>query len=131
MTESHTGEGNQPFGEYYKALRRRLGAMTLREFCSIHDLDHSNLSKIERGRLPPPAAPKKLAVLAAAVGLEPNTAAWQEFLDRAYAARGELPPDLAAEEEIIETLPLIFRTLRGESISDEDIKILMELIRKA
>jgi transcriptional regulator with XRE-family HTH domain len=129
MDKSPGPEKNQPFGEYFKALRRRLGPMTLREFCSINKLHHSNLSKVERGQLPPPAAPEKLALLARAVGLEPETPAWQEFFDRAYAARGEIPRDLVAEAEV--ALPSLFRALRGDSISEQDLELLMALIRKA
>jgi transcriptional regulator with XRE-family HTH domain len=104
--------------------------MTLREFCRSHDLDRSTISKMERGVIPPPPTQQKLGVLAAAVGLVEATAEWQEFMDRAYAARGEVPPDLA-REDIYKRLPVIFRTLRRDNLSQEDLAILMQLIREA
>jgi hypothetical protein len=120
---------NQTFGEYFKALRRGLGPMTLREFCSIHSFDHSNVSKMERGVLPPPPTPEKIGALAAAVGLKPGTPEWQDFQDRAFAARGEIPPDLATEEAIVDSLPVLFRSLRGGPVTEEEVQLLIQLIR--
>jgi transcriptional regulator with XRE-family HTH domain len=131
MSKTPAPVRNPPFGEYFKALRRALGPMTLREFCALHNLDHSNLSKMERGLLLPPAGLEKLKSMATGVGLVPGTPEWQDFLDRAFAARGEIPPDLAGEDGVIDTLPVIFRTLRGEPVSEEEVQLLLQLIRQA
>ncbi|WP_183685724.1 hypothetical protein [Longimicrobium terrae] len=105
--------------------------MTMREFCSIHNLDHGNLSKMERGLLPPPRTTEKISVLAVAVGLKPETPEWQDFVDRAYASRGEIPPDLATEEAIVNRLPVLFRSLRGGPVTEEEVRLLMQLIRNS
>lgn len=122
---------NQPFGEYFHALRERSGSMTLREFCSKHNLDPGTISKMERGLLPPPRSLPKISALAATVGITEESPEWQEFLDMAYAARGEIPPDLASEEDVVQRLPAIFRTLRGTAPSEEDVRLLMQLIRES
>lgn len=131
MAKSPVSVENQRFGEYYRALRHALGPMTLRDFCSNHRLDHGHISKIERGVLPPPAALKKLSVLAKAIGVAEGTPEWQVFLDKAYAARNKLPPDLAQKDEIIRNLPLIYRTLRGDPLTEKEIQLLMKLIHLA
>ena len=42
------------FGILFKSRRAALG-VSLRRFCEMHGLDASNISKLERGVLPPPA----------------------------------------------------------------------------
>lgn len=46
-------DGRKTFGSYFKDRRIKLG-LTLRQFCEKHSMDPGNLSKIERGVLPPP-----------------------------------------------------------------------------
>ena len=45
--------GGQRFGEYLRALRKDKD-VTLREFCRRTHADPGNVSKMERGLLPPP-----------------------------------------------------------------------------
>jgi transcriptional regulator with XRE-family HTH domain len=116
-------------GNWMKARRQSLG-LTLRAFCNAHGLDPGNYSKLERGLLPPPQDEGRLAEYAQALGLRPGSDAWQEFFDRAAAARGELPKDLLADEEVAEKLPLLFRTLRGTPMPPDKLDDLAERIRR-
>ena len=56
---------------------------------------------------------------------------WYMFFDLASASRGELPEDLIADEKILEKLPVLFRSLRGDRVDDDKLNDLIELIRKA
>jgi transcriptional regulator with XRE-family HTH domain len=48
-----------PFGAFFKEMR--IGQeMTLRHFCERHGYDPGNISKLERGLLPPPQSEAKL-----------------------------------------------------------------------
>jgi transcriptional regulator with XRE-family HTH domain len=116
------------FGEFFKDRRIERG-LTLRAFCAQARLDAGNLSKLERGILPPPEAREKLEEYAKHLQLHEGTAEWFEFFDLAAAEKGRLPADLADDKEIVERLPLLFRTLRGERVTDEKMDRLVKHVR--
>ncbi len=117
------------FGEYFKAKRIELG-LTLRDFCKKYSLDPGNISKLERGLLPPPASRQKLEAYASYLGLKKGNDDWIEFFDRAAACRGAIPEDILEDSEVIKNLPVIFRTLRGRKVSSKLLDDLIEKIRK-
>lgn len=104
--------------------------MSRREFCAANGFDPGNLSKLERGKLPPPKARDKLEAYATALGLEEGTSEWHEFFDRAAADRGEIPADVMADSRVVDQLPVLFRSLRGELVEEEELRKLLEMIRK-
>ncbi len=118
------------FGEYFKELRIGL-AQTLREFCALNGFDPGNISRLERGLLPPPRSEDKLTEYATALGLKPGDDEWLEFFDRAAVQSGRIPKEILADDEIVDKLPVLFRTLRGEHVSEEDLNALLEKIRRA
>jgi len=113
------------FGEFFKAKRMELGK-TLRQFCLDNDLDPGNVSKLERGYLSPPQH-DKLTAYAKLLKLKKGTDEWYQFFDLAAAESGKIPKDLLNDEEVVQELPVLFRTLRGEKISEENLD---KLIRK-
>lgn len=113
------------FGEFFKAKRIELGK-TLRQFCLENDLDPGNISKIERGYLAPPQH-DKLVEYAKLLKLKKETDEWYQFFDLAAAESGKIPKDILNDNEIVKELPVLFRTLRGEKISEENLD---KLIRK-
>jgi transcriptional regulator with XRE-family HTH domain len=117
------------FGNYFKALRikRRL---TLRQFCEKFGFDAGNISKLERGLLPPPQSRGKLEQYAQALGLKKGTSTWYEFFDLAAASRGQIPEEILKDDKLVAKLPVLFRTLRGERVPEEKLDELMEVIRK-
>jgi len=118
------------FGQMFKELRvaKRL---TLRAFCSKHDLDPGNISKLERGRLQPPESDELLARYATWLGLEEGTEGWDALFDCAKAERGKIPADLLSDQELIEKLPVLFRMIRGTKANGEGLDELIEKIRRA
>ncbi len=118
------------FGEFCKA--RRLGqGETLRAFCEKNGFDPGNISKLERGRMPPPASEEKLSQYARALGMEPPMKEWVEFFDLAAVCRGEIPADLLSDEEVVSRLPVLFRTLRGDRVDEKQLDDLIDRIRRA
>lgn len=115
------------FGEAFKGHRIEL-KMSLRQFCQANGLDPANISKLERGLLPPPKD-ERLRVYAHALKLAEGTDTWYEFFDLAAAAKGEFPEDLR-DEELLAQLPALFRTMRGNSPSDEQLDHIVNLLRK-
>lgn len=114
------------FGEFFKAKRQALG-LTLRDFCLKHKLDPGNMSRLERGLLPPPRNGNRLEEYARYLGLKPGSDGWRTFLDLAAAAKGRIPQELLEDDDLVAKLPLIFRALRGKRFTD---KRLDDLIRK-
>ena len=118
------------FGANAKALRQAR-SLTLRAFCEKHGFDPGNLSRLERGLSLPPQDQEKLAEYATALGLHSDSPEWREFFDRAAAARGELPKDLLEDEEVVEKLPLLFRTLRGDPVPPDRLDDLIDKVRRS
>jgi len=118
------------FGEFIKQIRakQRLG---LREFCLEHGHDPSNWSKIERGILTPPRDEKTLRTWAKQLGLKQGSDDWLKFFDYAAVDAGRIPDYVLKDEELVEKLPVFFRTLSGQKPSREDLEKLLEIIRSA
>jgi len=117
------------FGSFFKEMRRKRG-ITLRAFCLEHGLDPGNISKLERGIMPPPTSHKKLEAYALALGIKEASDDWYNFFDNAAASSGNIPSYMMSDAELVKKLPLVFRTLRGEKISPEKLDELAELIRQ-
>src|SRR5436305_11422429 len=100
------------FGGYVKQQRlaRRL---TLRAFCEAAGVDPANYSKLERGLLVPPRDPEKLKPYERALGLAPDSPEAREMRRLAALDRGELPPGVLSDPELVGKLPALFRTLEG------------------
>lgn len=121
-------DGRKTFGSYFKEKRIKL-KLTLRRFCEEHDIDPGNLSKIERGVLPPPKD-EILKKYAHYLKLKEGTDEWYEFFDLAAAESGRLPKELR-EKEIVARMPFLFRTIRGKKITKEKLDKLIKLIKES
>ena len=118
----------ESFGGFFKRRRHALG-LTLRSFCAKNRIDGGNLSKLERGVLPPPESHEKLEEYARMLELREGSDDWLEFFDLAAAGRGRLPRDLADDPEVVRRLPILFRTLRGERVEDAKLDRLVHHLR--
>lgn len=117
------------FGTLFRKHRKDAGK-TLRAFCREHGYDPSNISKLERGKLPPPKE-EKLEEYAAALGLEKGTDKWYEFFDVAAACAGRVPDRLMSDDDVMKKLPVLFNTLGGSKPSDEQLEDLIRLLRES
>ena len=115
------------FGEFFKARRQALG-LTLREFCLQHKLDPGNISRLERGLLPPPRDGNRLAEYAKCLGLKKGNGAWHAFFDLAAVSKGHIPAKLMEDEDLVAKLPLIFRALRGKRFTDKQLDALVKKV---
>jgi transcriptional regulator with XRE-family HTH domain len=104
--------------------------LTLRLFCETFGFDPGNISKLERGLLPPPQSKEKLEQYAQALGLRKGSSAWYEFFDLAAASRGQIPEEFLADDALVKKLPVLFRTLRGEKVTEKKLDELIEAIMK-
>ena len=119
----------QTFGKFFKQKRVERG-LTLREFCRVNEKDPGNISKIERGLLPPPQTKEILIEYAAALGIKEGTDDWLLFCDLAVTSAGKIPPDIVSNEEVMNALPVLFRTVRKEKLDEKDLEKLVKAITR-
>lgn len=118
------------FGEFFK--QQRLGLRkTLRQFCQENRLDPGNISKLERGLLSPPQDRTKLEEYAHYLRIKKGSDDYYTFFDLARISAGQIPEDVLADSAIVDKLPILFRTLRGQKVSAEKLKELVGIIKKA
>jgi transcriptional regulator with XRE-family HTH domain len=118
------------FGEFFKQKRIAL-RKTLRQFCQENRLDPGNISKLERGLLPPPQDRSKLEEYAKCFRIKEGSDDYYTFFDLARISAGQIPEDVLADSVVVDKLPILFRTLRGQKVSEEKLKELMEIIKRA
>jgi len=117
------------FGEFFKKKRLKIGK-TLRQFCLENGLDPGNISKIERGILPPPQSRGKLEHYANCLGIVEGSDEWLEFFDIARTDIGRIPEEILADRNIVAKLPLVFRTLKGQKLTREQLEKLARELEK-
>ena len=118
------------FGPYLKQLRLEK-RITLREFCRLAIADPGNISKLERGMIPPPKDRSILERYAKALELQDGSDESYNFFDYAAADAGLLPRDIMEDEEVVKVLPVLFRILRNEKPTEEDLDRLVEKLRRS
>jgi len=119
----------ETFGEFAKERRLALG-LSLREFCRQNGFDWGNHSRIERGVSSPPKGRDKLAPYAHALEIEEGTDDWDTFFDLAAIAAGNIPERIMNDQQLLDKLPLVFRTIGGEELTPKKLRELAETIRK-
>jgi transcriptional regulator with XRE-family HTH domain len=115
------------FADFIREKRIAAG-LTLREFCRLTGFDASNWSKIERNLLPPPQSRNVLESIASVLSTVPGSQDYKELMD--LAALSSVPEGLI-EPEILEQLPVFFRTVRGENPTEEELRTLITKIRSS
>ena len=108
------------FANFIREKRIAKG-LTLREFCRLCGFDSSNWSKVERSLASPPQSKNALKI-------EAGSQLYKEMFD--LAALSTIPEELI-ESEILEQLPVFFRTVRGEKPTEEELKTLINKIRSS
>lgn len=116
------------FGDFFKKNRISL-SITLRQFCNENKLDPGNISKLERGLLSPPQSRDKLKKYATFLNIKEGSDDWYTFFDLAAAETGKIPSELMSNKNIVKHLPILFRTLRGQKVSEEKLDELIKKIR--
>ncbi|MBI2163810.1 MAG: helix-turn-helix domain-containing protein [candidate division NC10 bacterium] len=120
----------ETFGEYLRACRLKAG-YGLRVFAEAIEMQPSNLSNVEHGRLPPPQDLGTLTRIAEALGFPEGSKERERLFDLAVAAKGQkLPADLAAFAAKTPGIPVILRTLQNRRLSRKEIEDLTQYINR-
>ncbi len=117
------------FGESIKEARL-MKDIGLREFCRLLSIDASNWSKVERGLLSPPQDEKKLKQIAKILEIDTKSEQFSELKDMASVGSGIIPKDILSDKEVVDSLPMFFRTVRSEKPSTEELRRLIDKIKK-
>lgn len=117
------------FGDFVKEKRLKKD-ISLREFCRLLPTDASNWSKVERGLLPPPQDEGRLKRIADILGIDTISDEFMELKDKAAIASGIIPKDILSDKEVLDSLPIFFRTVRSEKPTSKDLDLLIEKMKK-
>lgn len=118
------------FGDFFKQIRKKK-RITLREFCIKAQADPANISRLERSATPPPQDEDILKRYANALDIKDGSDDWYRFLDLAAADRGIIPKDIMSDRDAVSMLPAFFRTLRGQKPTEEEMRKLIDKIKKS
>jgi transcriptional regulator with XRE-family HTH domain len=117
------------FGEFVKNKRVEK-ELTLREFCRRLEEDASNWSKIERGVMGPPQDEGRLKKIAAILDIDTDSAEWNQFLDLARIGAGVIPDYIMSDKEVVEVLPIFFRTVGSVKPTKEELEEFIKTIKR-
>lgn len=117
------------FGECVKNLRLARG-LTLRVFTQAVGVRSAEWSRIERGRIAPPAGDwLRMDRIRQALALSPDSEEWKEAWFLA-AVEQEMTPLPLSGSEVVGKLPLFIRSLDAP-MDNESLDRLVETIRRA
>jgi transcriptional regulator with XRE-family HTH domain len=117
------------FGDFFTAKRKGL-KKTLREFCRENGFDAGNISKLERGILKPPQSKEKRVQYATALGIKEDTDDWLEFCDLATISAGKIPTGIVNNKELMEEVPILFRSIQRGGIEADRVQALLNALKK-
>ncbi len=118
------------FGAFLRESRLKAG-YGLRFFAAAIEIQPSNLSNIEHGRIPPPQAPEMLARIAEALGFEERSAEWQNLFDLAVNHKeAALPGDVARYAGSTPGIPILLRTIQNKKLSEDELIELTDYIQQ-
>ena len=113
------------FGNLHRKYRGEK-FLSLRNYCVLTGLDPGNVSRFERGLMPPPQNEKTLEKMADVFGLKNQERCI--FINTAFVDAGRIPPRCLTDEEVLKSLPVILccknKPTRGQL--EKLIKIIKE-----
>ena len=117
------------FGNMVKKKRLE-NRFSLREFCIMINEDASNWSKVERGKLTPPQTQGKLEKIANVLEISKESEEFNELVCAASVDAGKIPYYLMSDQDVINSLPVFFRTIGSVKPTTEEFGKLIEKIRQ-
>lgn len=118
------------FGQLLKKIRVEEANIGLRNFAEMVELQPSNLSNIERGKIPPPANKETLDRICDTLGLSPSDPRRAELFDLAAEDSNRIPADIATIVKENEGVPVLVRTVANKQLSDDKLRELAKYIEE-
>ncbi|MCX6831831.1 MAG: hypothetical protein NT028_06795 [candidate division Zixibacteria bacterium] len=91
--------------------------------------DVGNVSKLERGLLPPPKDDGIVGQYGAALGLRDDSEEMKELHRLAAIGAGQLPKEILEDDDLVAKLPVFFRTATGSRLDRKKIMDFLESLR--
>ena len=124
-------ENSLSFGKLLKTIRVQEANIGLRRFADLIELQASNLSNIEQGRIPPPANKQTLDRICDTLGLSATDSRRSELFDLAAKGKdGRIPADVAAIIKERKGVPVLVRTVANRQLSDGKLRELARYIEE-
>jgi len=121
---------NEMFGGLLKRIRVQEADIGLRAFADLINMKPSNLSNIERGRIPPPASRKAIETICDALGLSSDDPRREELFDLAAKTKNRIPADVADAVRAQPGVPVLVRTVANKQLSEKKLRELAEYVKK-
>lgn len=118
------------FGQLLKKIRVEEANIGLRNFAEMVELQPSNLSNIERGKIAPPANKGTLDRICDTLGLSPADPRRAELFDLAAEDSKRIPADIATAIKENQGVPVLVRTVANKQLSDEKLRELAKYIEE-
>jgi len=123
------GSMDTTFGDFIKS-RRIAKRITLRAFSEAVGYDPANYSRMERAQLMPPVGLERLKVFARELGIDIESQEFREMVRLASLGRGEIPPGILSDADVLAKLPVLFRTLEGDRVDEGVLDELFETMKR-
>jgi transcriptional regulator with XRE-family HTH domain len=123
-------KAGKTFGGLLKKIRVEESGIGLRAFADLINMRPSNLSNIERGRIPPPANRKAIDTICNALGLASDDARRTELFDLAAKAKNRIPADVADAVRAQPGIPVLVRTVANKQLGEDKLRELAEYIKE-
>ena len=123
-------KAEKTFGQMLKELRVEEADIGLRAFAGLIDMKPSNLSNIERNKIPPPASKKAIDRICDALGLANNDSRRAKLFDLAAEAKNRIPADVAEAVKEYRGIAVLVRTVANRQLSEKKMRELAEYIKK-
>lgn len=121
------GGRGMTFGEQLSAYRVK-AKLTLRDFAAKVGYDASNISKVERDRINPPAGGIILRKWGLALGLADGSNELKNFVSDGLAVR--IKKATLSDDSLDELMPAFFRAVNNKQIDPSTYDQLRELLKK-
>ena len=118
------------FGGLLKKLRVEEANIGLRAFADLIDMKPSNLSNMERDRIPPPANRRAIERICDALGMAKTDPRRANLFDLAAKAKNRIPADVADAVKEHPGIPVLVRTVANKQLSEKKLKELAEYIKE-
>ena len=123
-------KAKETFGGLLKKIRVEEADIGLRAFADLINMKPSNLSNIERDRVPPPANRKIIVEICDALGLAKNDPRREKLFDLAAEAKNRIPADVADVVKNRAGVPVLVRTVANKQLTEEQLSELTEYVKK-
>ena len=118
------------FGEFLKKQRLKTG-YGLRSFADAIEMQPSNLSNIEHGRIPSPQGQDILTRIAETLGFKKGSKEWNALFDLAVEGKDmKLPQDVTAFAKNNAGIPVLLRTIENKKLTKWELKKLTAYIHE-